>query len=67
MIGLGPAANAGTMESSSGSATAAPMPRRNVRRGRDFFVTASDGSHSGTLLISNGTLFTIARTSDENL
>jgi len=29
---------AGTMASSSGSATAAPIPRRNVRRGREVFV-----------------------------
>src|SRR5579862_5496884 len=29
---------AGTMESSSGSAIVTPTPRRNVRRGRCFFV-----------------------------
>ena len=28
---------AGTIESSSGSATVAPSPRRNVRRGRESF------------------------------
>src|ERR1700733_9592407 len=32
------AANAGVIESSRGRATAAPKPRRKVRRGRDFFV-----------------------------
>ena len=29
---------AGTIASSTGSPTAAPMPRRNVRRGREVFV-----------------------------
>ena len=29
---------AGIIESSSGSASVTPMPRRNVRRGRCFFV-----------------------------
>ncbi len=29
--------SAGTIASSSGSAIAAPMPRRNVRRGSDIF------------------------------
>ncbi len=33
------AVNAGTMPSSSGSATAAPSPRRIVRRGMAFLVT----------------------------
>jgi hypothetical protein len=32
------AVNAGTIASSHGSATAAPTPRRNVRRGNDIFV-----------------------------
>src|ERR1035438_5946032 len=32
------AASAGTMASRKGSATAVPMPRRNVRRGKDFLV-----------------------------
>src|SRR6185295_14808857 len=32
------AVNAGTMASSSGSASVVPMPRRNVRRGSDIFV-----------------------------
>jgi hypothetical protein len=31
--------SAGTMASSSGRATAAPTPRRNVRRGIAIFVT----------------------------
>ena len=43
------AANAGDIESSRGRATAAPKPRRNVRRGRDFFVT--NHRLSGALLI----------------
>ena len=29
----------GTIASSKGSARAVPIPRRNVRRGRAFFVT----------------------------
>ena len=32
------AVNAGTIASRNGSATAAPIPRRNVRRGSDSFV-----------------------------
>jgi hypothetical protein len=31
-------ASAGTIASRNGSATAVPMPRRNVRLGRDFLV-----------------------------
>ena len=32
------AVNAGTIASSAGSATTAPIPRRNVRRGSDIFL-----------------------------
>ena len=41
---------AGTMASSSGSASAAPAPRRNVRRGSDILViimTACSSSETG--------------------
>ena len=39
----------GTMASSSGSATVAPMPLRNVRRGRAFFEMIMMLSSSGTV------------------
>ena len=43
------AETAGTMASSNGSATVAPTPRRNVRRGSDIFVMIMPGlSSSGT-------------------
>ena len=55
------AVSAGTMASSNGSATAAPIPRSTVRRGKAFFVM----NHGCTLRIRNGLLSTTPRISDE--
>src|SRR5688500_18901991 len=41
--------NAGTIESSNGSARDTPMPRRNVRRGRCLRVTNMVGSLPGAV------------------
>ena len=61
---------AGTIESSSGSDIAVPMPRKNVRRERCFFVmtlhvaillngTLSGAAPAVFIFISNGTLSTV--------
>jgi hypothetical protein len=61
---------AGTIDSSSGRATIAPAPRRNVRRGMCFFViniANLPGSYSvEAVLIWNGALRTTPSTMEEN-
>ena len=58
---------AGTIDSSSGSASVTPAPRRNVRRERCFFVmNVTARVPPSYRFIWNGTLLTMPATSDEN-
>src|SRR5262245_7666980 len=56
-------ANAGTIASNSGNASAVPAPRRNTRRGMDFLNTSMIYR---ALLIWNGTLLTTPITNDDH-
>jgi len=71
------AANAGTIASSSGSASVAPAPRRNVRRGSAFWLKKVPcwsfmagpqrmSPSVAAFLIWNGTLETMPSTIAEN-